>query len=359
MWAEFEEDSSVFDSKSSISFAQSLLDYCEEEHSAGRWSLSTYGDWKYTCRLVCKYFGETRIKDITELKIRAFSRNYIETHKAKVSKHSTIDRRLQHFRQYFSVLKEQGIVKINPVPKNPLRKFFRIEEFSVISEKYVFSSEEVIKIKQEIFCELKKLQVDFWVSRLAVLIALETGMRSQELQAIKWQQLVKEGDYPEFEINDAWNEKLHRLNGHLKSRPHGFYRKTLPLSEDLYNLLLCYKSSQDKILNNKGIVNGNNFILLNVRDYRRAEQGMPIVQTSMNEIIKKIAKKVGVQATSKEINMYTCRHTIATKLGNTPGMSYPWAASRLGHTTEMFLKTYVHVARDQSQYMMKLLSQTH
>lgn len=40
-------------------------------------------------------------------------------------------------------------------------------------------------------------------------------------------------------------------------------------------------------------------------------------------------------------------------------MSYSWAASRLGHTTEMFLKTYVHVAKDKSQAMMDLLNQTH
>ena len=54
--------------------------------------------------------------------------------------------------------------------------------------------------------------------------------------------------------------------------------------------------------------------------------------------------------------MYTCRHTIATKLGNTPGMSYPWAANRLGHSLKMFMRTYVHVDKDRNEEMLQLVA---
>ena len=42
--------------------------------------------------------------------------------------------------------------------------------------------------------------------------------------------------------------------------------------------------------------------------------------------------KVGVNNQNLNVSMYTCRHTVATKLGNTQGMSYPWVANRLGHS---------------------------
>ncbi|MCZ3622823.1 site-specific integrase [Lactobacillus mulieris] len=86
------------------------------------------------------------------------------------------------------------------------------------------------------------------------------------------------------------------------------------------------------------------------------QSGIPLGQANMNTLIKKIAKIIGVNSSASKISMYTCRHTQATKLGNTPGMSYPWAASRLGHTVDMFMKTYVHVDQDRSQTMMDLLA---
>ena len=58
---------------------------------------------------------------------------------------------------------------------------------------------------------LLRLPADFWGSSIAVLIALDVGMRPQEIQAVKWSQLVDEGSYKVFDINDAWSEKLNSL----------------------------------------------------------------------------------------------------------------------------------------------------
>lgn len=52
------------------------------------------------------------------------------------------------------------------------------------------------------------------------------------------------------------------------------------------------------------------------------------VQHSMNDMLKKLCDKVSIDSGDLNISMYTCRHTAATKLGNTPSMSYPWIASR-------------------------------
>lgn len=94
---------------------------------------------------------------------------------------------------------------------------------------------------------------------------------------------------------------------------------------------------------------------MNIKDYRLCAFGYPVVQHSMNDMLKKSCNKVGINNGRLSISMYTCRHTEATKLGNTPGMSYPWAASRMGHTVKMFMKTYVHVDEDRNVEMSELV----
>lgn len=224
MWAEYASQEGI--TFRDATFVSKFKKYCESEMKAGRWSIPTYRDWLYTSRLVANFFGKAKIKDINEALIRNFARNYIATHKnAAVSKNSTIDRRLSHLRQYFENLKEQGEIKINPVPKAALRKFFRYDEFVVTEEKYIFSDDEINSIKAELISNLTALPTSFWVSRIGLLIAIDTGCRPQELQALKWSQLVKDGEFKVFQITDSWSEKTHGLNGHLKGRLYRYLMK--------------------------------------------------------------------------------------------------------------------------------------
>lgn len=181
-------------------------------------------------------------------------------------------------------------------------------------------------------------------------------MRPQEIQALKWNQIINDGKFKVFQINDSWSEKEKHLNGHLKSRPRGEFRLTLPLSEPLLQLLNKFHYHQLELLKENGLVNVNERIMLNFSDYSLCSLGYPVTQKSMNEMLKKICKKVNVQNNNLNVTMYTCRHTVATKLGNTPGMSYPWAASRLGHSLKMFMRTYVHVDEDRNEEMLDLIS---
>lgn len=353
MWSEFHLRKKKESLKLDQSFAQAFQEFVDDYYNRGKWEESTYYDWKYTVRLVKNFFGRQKIKDVREEDIDLFAHQYVKQHKTRVAKHTTIDRQLQNLRAFFNRMRRYGLT-VNPVPNSALTAFFRKSDMTVPDRKYVFTDTELRRLKDEIYSELESSLAIYWGSRLAILIALDTGMRPQELQALKWSNLTTEGNFTVFQIDDAWCERTKTLNGHLKARAKGDSRKTLSLSEETLCVLNKYHSAQKKILQRKGISNKNDFVLLNMIDFYRCSRGLPIAQKTMNDMLKRLSQKVKVQNGQLRVTMYTCRHTVATKLGNTPGMSYPWAADRMGHSLQMFMRTYVHPDRDKDQDMLEL-----
>ena len=353
MWSEFHLRKKKESLKLDQSFAQAFQEFVDDYYNRGKWEESTYYDWKYTVRLVKNFFGRQKIKDVREEDIDLFAHQYVKQHKTRVAKHTTVDRQLQNLRAFFNRMRRYGLT-VNPVPNSALTAFFRKSDMTVPDRKYVFTDTELRRLKDEIYSELESSLAIYWGSRLAILIALDTGMRPQELQALKWSNLTEEGDFTIFKIDDSWCERTKTLNGHLKARAKGDSRKTLPLSKETLDILSKYHHDQETILQRKSISNKSDFVLLNLIDFARCSQGLPIAQKTMNDMLKRLSQKVKVQNGKLNVSMYTCRHTVVTKLGNTPGMSYPWAADRLGHSLQMFMRTYVHPDRDKDQDMLKL-----
>lgn len=212
MWVEYRARQEINLDVVNQPLSIALNNYVEEEKASGRWSsITTYDNWKYTVKLVSQYFGKKKLKDIKEKDMRNFARNYVKTHRTKVAPNTTVDRQLQNLRGYFSTLNDVGITR-NPVPMKPLSKFFRRDEMSLTKEKYVFTSSEIEAIKKEIYKELGVCRVNYWTTRVAILIALDTGMRPQEIQALKWHQIIDDGKFKVFKINDSWSEKEKHLN---------------------------------------------------------------------------------------------------------------------------------------------------
>ena len=360
MWADFHGQQLVAETKLDQPLADEFQHYVDECQELGKWADSTAYDWQYTAKLVKHYFGRQKIRDIRETDINKFAHNYVRDHKTKVAKHSTVDRQLQNLRCYFGKMERYGL-KINPVPKGALSEFFRRSDMTRPDEKYIFSDDEIYQIRHQIYHDLNNKPFNAWGSRLGILIALDTGMRPQEIQALRWNEFLDEEGFKVFEIHDSWNERTHELNLTLKDRMQGDTRKTLPLSDRTLHFLHEYHLKQSKYLKNKQIRNKNNFMLLTLGDIARCTAGYPVAQRSMNDMLKSIVKKLKIDSHGLSISMYTCRHTVASKLGNNPHMSYPWAAARLGHTLEMFMRTYVHPDEDQNKTMLKLVvsDQTH
>lgn len=114
-----------------------------------------------------------------------------------------------------------------------------------------------------------------------------------------------------------------------------------------------YRERQKLFLKEHKIHNKNDLILLNLRDYQFATMGKTLSQSGINNMLRKICKKLDINSKNKKISLYSFRHNICTKYANKPGISYLWAAERMGYSLATFMKVYVSVTKDVNKEMMK------
>ena len=347
MWADYEEGMQLADGNTV--FAEEFRKYINRKKNTI--SPVTYRDWNNSANEFEKYFKNTKIKDISERLVEQFARDFIHKHKATVGRSTVIDHLLTHMRSFFNELIGK-VVKENPVPEQYLDKFFRKNEFSVRKQRYLFTNSELELIKKQIQGALNHTTIDKWGTRLALWIDLETGMRPGEIQALKFNNLITEDGYTTFKINDSWSDYARKFNGTLKARPKGYSRCCLPISQELIDFIDTYKKEQKKFLKYHGLTNPKGLIFLNLHDYKTCANNIPITQKSMNEMLKKICGELNISGNGSQLSMYSFRHTLCTKLANKPGISYPWAAERMGNSLSIFMRVYVKTDRDVNQKMM-------
>lgn len=350
MWNKYETgyDYNVSEEPFSLGFEN----FVEQQWKNNRWEYKTYYNWRYSVKVCKKYFLNVKTKNMNQNLVGEFARKFVNERNVTIGKDSTIKRILIHMRSYLTTL--VGIIfEKNPVPERAIDKFFSQSKKTIPIPRYILSDQEIVDLKEVIKKEINFNKVTECVSKLAIWVDLETGMRPQEIQGLKWKNLVKENSYSIFRINDAWNDRIKSLNGHLKSRKRGEERITLPISNELASYLSKFKKCQLKYFSKNKIKHKNDFIFTNLKDYRDVKMDIPITQTGLNKMLKKLGSKASINPDPKyKWSLYSLRHTVATKLGNMSDISYPWAAERLGHTLKEFMNTYVHVDKDIEQQMM-------
>lgn len=347
MWADYEEGLQLADG--SAIFADEFQKYIEQRKNTI--SLVTYRDWDNSSKEFKKYFKNTKIRDVTERLVEQFAHDFVRKHKATIGRATVIDHHLTHMRSFFKELVGK-VIKENPVPEQYLDKFFRKSDFSISKQRYLFTNTELKAIKAQIQTELNNTTIANWGTRLAIWIDLETGMRPGEIQALRFKNITAEDGYPTFKINDSWSDYSRKFNGTLKARPKGYSRYCLPISQDLVDFINTYNKQQKEFLKYHGLTNPKGLIFLNLHDYKTCANNIPITQKSMNEMLKKICGKLNISGNGSQLSMYSFRHTLCTKLANKPGISYPWAAERMGNSLSIFMRVYVKADRDINRKMM-------
>lgn len=349
LWAEYEDGLNLSDGNAI--FADTFQKYVNRR--AKTISPVTLKAWQESANDFKAYFKQAKISKITTSLVSKYAHDYVDKHQATVSKSSIIAKRLIHMRNFFKTLEGKAI-KENPVPEGALKLFFKQSDFSVSKEWYILSSDELKQIRNLIIKELNHSSVMNWGSKLAILIESYTGMRVGELQALKFNNVVFEDSVWTFRINNSWSDYTKSFTGALKARPKGYSRSLLPLPKEVITLLKRYQDKQLSFLNEHELENPLDLIFMNLHDYKAAADDEPIRQKSINDMFKAICEKLDIQSGDKQLSMYSFRHTICTNLANTPGMSYPWAAEKMGHSLQMFMNTYVGVDPDMNKQMNKL-----
>lgn len=348
MWLDYENG--FRPTESSTIFVDAFKKYVDDK--ASTISPVTLKAWRDSEKSFKEYFKKAKIKDITRATVNKYAHQFVKNRGVTVSKNSVISTRLIHMHHFFDLL-VGNVIQENPVPEHALKQFFRKSEFSVNPSQYLFTEDELQAIKDKVQTDLSKTTIYNSNAKLAVWIEAETGMRPAEVQALKFTDLVKEGSFWTFRISDSWSDYVHGFNGALKARPRGFSRTVLPISKELADFVKNYKVRQTEFLKEHNLKNKYNLVLLNLRDYRSTSMGNPISQSGMNDMLKKVCKELEIDSGEDKLSLYSFRHTICTNLANKPGISYPWAAERMGHSLSTFMKVYVGVTSDINEKMMK------
>lgn len=344
LWSRLDEGEDL--SHANDIFADAFDEYIERRNNMNVWSPVTYKDWRYSAKVFHEFFNKMKIKQITVSTVIKFAHDFVKQRNVTVSRNSMIARRLSHLNSFFRDTLHKSLL-----PRNALQTVvFKRSDFSVQQKPYLFSENELNAIQERIKKDMSELQVSYCATRLAIWVASETGMRTQEIQALRFRNLKKLNDHYTFKIDDAWSDYTKSFNHVLKNRKKGEYRIVLPLSSDLVKNIKEYHTKQRRFLQKNGLYNKEDLIFLNLQDYRFAAEGIPLNQRSLNMMLQKICRELKI-GTGQKISIYSFRHTICTKLANLPGMSYPWAAARMGHSVEMFLKNYVDVDKDKNSKM--------
>lgn len=180
-----------------------------------------------------------------------------------------IDVTLAHFRTFFTFLIDKAVLAVNPIPKGYLKLFFKQSDFSTGRKWHLFSKDEISVLREELLKEYKGATIANSVSRLALIVDTYLGLRPEELQVLKFDQLVEyEGSYT-FKIDDSWSEKEKKPNGSLKDRPKGAYRYCLPIKNtEVIDLIKDFQIKQKKYLDEYGLKNTSGYIFLNLHNYK-------------------------------------------------------------------------------------------
>lgn len=208
--------------------------------------------------------------------------------------------------QYINAIKSffEFLVDIDYIDKNPARK---------LKLKKVVNKPKDVVNDEEVKCMLKMASNKRDKAIISVLFS--TGMRVNELINLK--------------LDDLTNESIYIL------AKGGVYREVF-INEDCMNNISAY-------LDDRKYSEYDNLFISN--------QGTPMKEANINSMLKKIAKRCGID---KNITPHSLRHTFVTDIAAKYGVEV--ARDAVGHANLSTTNRYIHTNRKQIKDAMMAIS---
>jgi integrase len=249
--------------------------------------------------------GDLKLQTLTTTHVKFVVANAVSLRNGKPLNGKTLNNRLQVLREAMDQAKFEGLISVNPV-LDP-RKGHSIRASFQKVDADPFSTQEVDRIiasMRERYPEQIANFTEFW---------LWTGLRTAELFALRWGSIDFAGEY--FGVSEAL------VRGVLKGTKTNGTRRVKLNSRALAVLMRQKKHTflaggrifEDPRYNQPWI---------DERAFRRSFWGPTL-------------KRLGIRYRRP----YNCRHTYATAL-IMANANHKWASLQLGHSVEMFQKTY-------------------
>lgn len=313
-----------------ITVSDFIIDYLKyNANGNGNLQSRTILDYKYSTSHFEKKFGHMKIKDINIKHIQAFFREIVDAKDDQGEGYrysqSTIKRIVRLLKVMFKRAESKGIITKNPCNdcdfKTPTSKAIRQKVES-------FEEDEIMEIIETIKSDPQLYPM--------IMTSLYTGMRTEELLALKWKCIDRENSKIKIEIARTFevkfDESFNKVGTASKignTKTSGSYRDIVLASDDLFNIIDEWKKYAAE--NTKTKFGPDDFVFGNSRNAFFTYSGY------RNKVIKYFKKH---SSNVDGLKLHRLRHTAAT-LAIMQDVSVLALQSLLGHTQLSTTSDYV------------------
>ncbi|MCB6840613.1 site-specific integrase [Weissella viridescens] len=291
----------------------------------GKVSPATELSYHFTGKIVAKYCGDMRIKDLSRKQCQELFNTIVASGYAK----TTVQKFKVHLTKFCRNLVNEGVMKRNPMTDIDIRgakhgkqaddKFMSITAYKCLLK----------ELKQRPIHEMN-------VYGMVILTILCTGMRVSEAVDLRLDDIDRE--QATLRVDSSYSRVIH---GSKAPKTANSYR-TVPVPAFLINRLNQWRFRQNEVLMNKGISMQSDHLFL-------TETGSVPDASAMNFWVKKLQREVCGLAADETVTTHGLRHTYASYLLSREGgnQSITYVAAVLGDTQEMVQAVYAHLMPEE------------